>query len=252
MADGRHFLTRNKFTMKMKQNDTGHTESYLKRQAKKIKKEQNITHIQALDVAAVQSGFTNFKNFQNSIIRDNAIKNHTADTRENTNKNSQLKGRKKLDPYRNLLVAGINELLKKNLISLNSPENPNANDQKGHVFAEVLEYPSVIKWREIGFGELEISVWWKYDHSKHPQAELSGRSRESFNSTSPLARRELFPKFVGVTVTGWLERQKGKHLMGKDRERFVDVYTRKGEKSELEKMPSQKPTGFEAEGKFYF
>lgn len=236
----------------MKQNTPSHTEGYLKRQAKKIKKEQNITHMQALELAAVQAGFTNFKNFQNSITRDNALKPRTVDTGDLTSKKLKLTAEKKLDPYRNLLVAGVNELLKRKLISINSPENLHANDEKGHIFAEVFGYQSVIRWRDIGFGELEISVWWKYDHDRHPQAELAGRSRESFNSTSPLARRELYKNFIGVTITGWLERKKGKHLMGKGTERFVDVYTRKGEKSELEKMPSQKPLGFEAEGKFYF
>ncbi len=236
----------------MKQNTASHTEDYLKRQAKKIKKEQNITHMQALEIAAVQAGFTNFKNFQNSITRDNALKPRTIDTGNLTSKKLKLTAGKKLDPYRNLLVAGVNELLKRKLISLNSPENLNTNDEKGHVFAEVFGYPSVIRWRDIGFGELEISVWWKYDHNRHPQAELAGRSRESFSNTSPLARRELYKNFVGVTITGWLERQKGKHLMGKDKERFVDVYTRKGEKSQLEKMSYQKPAGYEAEGKFYF
>lgn len=236
----------------MKQNKANHSESHLKRQAKKIKKQQNITHIQALDIAAIEAGFTNFKNFQNSITRENALKPSIVNKGDITSKKLKLTPVKKIDPYRNLLVAGVNELLKRKLISLHSPGNLHENDEKGHIFAEVFGYPSVIKWRYIGFGELEIAVWWKYDHSRHPQAELQGRSRESFNNTSPLARRELYKNFVGVTITGWLERQKGKHLMGKDRERFVDVYTRKGEKSELEKIPSQKPLGFEAEGKFYF
>lgn len=236
----------------MKQNTAIHTESYLKRQAKKIKKEQNITHMQALDLSAVQAGFTNFKNFQNSISRESALKTRRANTGDLTSKNLKLKAGKKLDPYRNLLVAGVNELLINKLISLKSPKNLHTNDEKGHVIAEVFGYPSVIKWRDIGFGQLEISVWWKYDHDRHPQAELAGRSRESFNNTSPLARKELYKNFVGVTITGWLERQNGTHLMGNGRERFVDLYTRKGEKSELEKIPCEKPIGFEAEGKFYF
>jgi len=62
----------------------------------------------------------------------------------------------------------------------------------------------------------------------------------------------LCKDFVGITVSGWLERKEGKHLMGKDRESLLGIYTREGEKSALEKLPQQVPLGFEAEGKFYF
>ncbi|MCC9063592.1 hypothetical protein [Flavobacterium piscisymbiosum] len=236
----------------MKQNTTSHTDAYLKRQAKKIKKEQNITHIQALDIAAVQAGYTNFKNFQNSLQKSSASKSYSSTAELVQQKKLQFVHEKALNPYRNLLVAGVNDLLKKKLISLDSPDIQKRGDDQGYIFTEILGFHSVVKWRDISFGELEISVWWKYDHSRHPQAELSGTKRENFNTTSPLARKELYKNFVGVTVTGWLEREKGKHLMGKNGERFVDVYTRKGEKTALEKMPEQIPSGFEAEGKFYF
>lgn len=252
MDDGRHFLTGIKFTKKMKQEIKNNTDAYVKRQAKKIKKEQDITHIQALDLAAMKAGFANFKNFQNNLKTGNASNRNSKDDKVISKDRNPFLQKKVLDPYRNLLVAGINELLKNKLISLESSENKHTNDEKGHFFADVLGFPSVVKWRDISFGELEISVWWKYDHSKHPQAEHTGRSRENFNNTSPLARRELFKNFVGVTVTGWFERDKGKHLMGENRECFVDIYTRKGEKSALEKIPTQLASGFAPEGKLYF
>ena len=92
----------------------------------------------------------------------------------------------------------------------------------------------------------------EYDHNAHPQAELRGNSRENFNNTSPLAKRAYYKKFVGITATGWLERKTGQYLMGKERDGIFDIYTRKGEKTQLEEIPTQKPLGFEAEGKFYF
>jgi len=248
MDDGRHFLAELNFTMK--KNTTSHKDGQLKRQAKKIKKEQNITHTKALDIAAIQAGFTNFKNFQNSLNKTGVA------VKENNAQISQEKFQPLLskisNPHRNLLVAGVNDLLNKKLIILDSPGSQNTINDKGYIFTEIFGFPSIVKWRDIGFGELEISVWWKYDHSRHPQAELEGNSRENFNSTTPLARKELYKNFVGVTATGWLEREKGKHLMGKNRERLVGIYTRKGEKSALEKIPLQIPLGFEAEGKFYF
>lgn len=247
MDDGRHFLAGLNFTMK--KNTTSHTDGQLKRQAKKIKKEQNITHTQALDIAATHAGFSNFKNFQNSLKKTASIKESDSQIPK---KKFQPALFKISNPHRNLLVAGVNDLLNKKLIILESPDSQNTRNEQGHVFTEIFGFPSVVKWRDIGFGELEISVWWKYDHSRHPQAELEGNNRENFNSTTPLARKELYKNFVGVTATGWLEREKGKHLMGKDREKLFGIYTRKGEKSALEKMPVQIPLGFEAEGKFYF
>lgn len=248
MDDGRHFLAGLNFTMK--KNTTSHTDGQLKRQAKKIKKEQNITHTQALDIAAIQAGFTNFKNFQNSLNKTGPAKKQSG--AQFPQEKPQHAISKISNPHRNLLVAGVNDLLNKKLIILESPDSQNTRNDQGHVFTEIFGFPSVVKWRDIGFGELEISVWWKYDHSRHPQAELEGNRRENFNSTTPLARKELYKNFVGVTATGWLEREKGKHLMGKDSERLVGIYTRKGEKSALEKMTVQIPLGFEAEGKFYF
>ena len=231
----------------MKKNTTSHTDGQLKRQAKKIRKEQNITHTQALDIAAIEAGFTNFKNFQN---KTNVAKKQS--NAQFPQEKSQPALSKISNPHRNLLVAGVNDLLNRKLIILEIPSLQNTRNDQGHVFTEIFGFPSVVKWRDIGFGELEISVWWKYDHSRHPQAQLEGNSRENFNTTTPLARKELYKNFVGVTATGWLERKKGKHLMGKARERLVGIYTRKGEKSALEKMPVQIPLGFEAEGKFYF
>ncbi|MFB9110034.1 hypothetical protein [Flavobacterium gyeonganense] len=248
MDDGRHLLTGLNFMMK--KSTTSHTDEHLKRLAKKIKKEQNITHTKALDIAAREAGFTNFKNFQNSQLKKSVLK------KENVAQVSQKMFQpvlsKTLNPYRNLLIAGVNHLLKNKLIALEDSSAQNKRDDQGYVFTEIFGFQSVVRWRDIGFGELEISIWWKYDHSKHPQAELEGNKRENFNNTTPLARKEHYKNFVGITVSGWLERKEGKHLMGKDRERLIGIYTRKGEKSALEKLPLQIPLGFEAEGKFYF
>jgi len=94
-------------------------------------------------------------------------------------------------------------------------------------------------------------VWWKYDHSRHPQAELGGSSREQFKTSLPLAKKQHYPKFVGVTVSGWLERKTGKHLQGKGQKGLFDVYTRRGEKEILKSLSDPSPSGFKAEGKFF-
>jgi Glyoxalase superfamily protein len=47
-----------------------HNLEYLKRQAKKLKKEQGITHAEALNKIAVSVGYSNWKN----LINDNKIR----------------------------------------------------------------------------------------------------------------------------------------------------------------------------------
>jgi len=222
---------------KMNNKVNGHTGDFIKRQAKKIKKQESISHVQALDKASINAGFKNWKHFLN------ASKNLEQDISQTKPATIQ-----KVNPYRNLLISAINTLLEKRIIALNGKSSDSEN---GHIFVELFGYPSVILWQDIGFDELRISVWWKYNHELHPQANLTGNARENFNGSSPLANRIHYKKFVGVIASGWLERSTGKYLQGKNREAIFDVYTRKGEKDELEKQSLQKPKAFGIEGKVY-
>jgi len=157
----------------------------------------------------------------------------------------------KTDAYTNLLVAAINRLIEEKYISLDL-EGVNELEEKGHVFLELFEHNSVILWSNRGFGELVISVWWKYDHSKHPQANLKGNEKETFHSTKPLADKNHYRKFVGVVASCWLERKNGNHIQGKDGKQIFDIYTRKGELEILKELPTQKPKGYEISGRFYW
>lgn len=226
----------------------GHTAAYLKRQAKNIKKEQGISYQASLDKAAMNCGFMNWSHFINLL---NAAtpdsKRNDSGSKEPPNGNV-IPGQLGLaiNPFRKLLIAALNELLNRNLISLTAP--PDSVDESGHVFLELFEYPSLVMWDDVGFEELRISVWWKYDHSKHPQANLTGNAKESFSCASPLANRVHYKKFVGITASGWLERKVGKYLQGKGNRGIFEIYTRQGEKAELEKIPMPAPHGFAIEG----
>jgi hypothetical protein len=232
----------------------GHTAAYLKRKAKTIKKLQQVPHSKALDVAANAAGFSNWKDF---IKKSNSgyNKGNKITTSFNTsdigNGVVDQSASRKMNPFRKLLIASTNELLDRGLITLQGKDGKYSHPGEGHIFVDLYGYPSVILWDDIGFEELRISVWWKYDHSMHPQANLCGNTRERFNMSSPLASRNLYRKFVGVTVSGWLERRTSKHLQGKNQEALFDIYTRKGEKTELTDLPPLIPKGFQAEGKFF-
>ncbi len=219
----------------------------LKRLAKKLKKEKGLAHHEALDQTAKELGFNNWKHLVSKSCSDD-LKNSPF-KKPIISKESLEKLQK--DPYRNLLIAAINELVIHKHISLTISEEMEVN-VKGYIFTTLFNENSVIIWRDIGFGELQISVWWKYDHSKHPQANLNGNYQENFNSATPLAKKVHFKKFVGVTVSCWLERKTGKYIQGENLERIFAVYTRKGEIVELKKMPYVNPIGYKASGPFRF
>lgn len=151
-----------------------------------------------------------------------------------------------MDKYRKLLVMALNELLHRDVISLEQP------GPDGHIEARLANETCMIIWREIGCEEAQVSVWWKYDHVQHPQAELSGNQRESFRSSLPLAPKSKFPLFIGAAVSGWLERRTGKYLQGKGRDYLFDVYTRAGEAEILEALPEPVAQCFRAEGRKFF
>lgn len=157
-----------------------------------------------------------------------------------------------MQSVRKLLALGLNELISRDLIAL-TPSNENSGKyaNQGHAFVEVAGQPSVVSWNEIGWEELRISVWWKYDHSKHPQANREGNERETFVTSKPLAKPELYPRFVGVTVSGWLERKTGAYLQGRGSQGIFDTYVRRGEKAYLDALPDAVPLGFAIEGKFH-
>ena len=226
------------------------TGDFIKRQATKIKKQEDITYLQALEKASIEAGFNNWKHFINAS--DGVTLSSSKKIKEKVELGFAEKNlstsQKVINPYRNLLVLAINTLLDKRLVSL---DGQSLDSENGYIFVELFGYPSVVLWQDISFDELRISVWWKYNHSLHPQANLTGNARESFNSSSPLANRVHYKKFVGVVASGWLERKTGKYLQGKNNEAIFDVYTRKGEKEELEKNPYQEPKGFGIEGKVY-
>lgn len=144
------------------------------------------------------------------------------------------------------MVLGLNEALRHGAVALDS-----TGEEEGHLFPVIADHPSVVSWNTISAGELRLSVWWKYDHSKHPQANLQGAQQERFRTSSPLAKPQHYPKFVGAVVSGWIERRTGKFVQGRGSEGLFDIYTRRGERENLDAISTPRPDGFAIEGKFF-
>lgn len=162
-----------------------------------------------------------------------------------------------MTPLHKLAVMAVNKLLECKVITLEAPdENATTPKEKGHLFTDLAGKPTVINWNSIGQGELRISVWWDYDHSKHPQAypDLpdSSPNKETFNTGKPLAKKHHYPKFVGVTLSFWFERKTGKWIQCQNGVfKGFDRYIRRDMTEELKKLPSVVPNGFKASGRYF-
>jgi len=229
----------------MKLNSNTHNFEYLKRLAKNIKREQKVSHLKALTLTVQNLGFRNWKHFLNESKAKRIIS--ASSTNNTLKKTIKLKEH---DPYRKLLVGAVNKLLIENRITLNSMDVDEENE-RGYIFCKLFGNNSIVIWRNIGYGELHISLWWKYNHEKHPQANLDGNRKERFISAEPLAKRYHYPKFVGVVANCWLERRNGKYIQGVNREGILISYTRKGELKHLKELPILKPKGYEISGNFH-
>lgn len=156
-----------------------------------------------------------------------------------------------MNPLRKLLVHGLNAAVSEGRISLAYPGEGKTNPaDDGFMATTLCGHPAIVRWNDGGHGEMQVSVWWKYDHSRHPQADSPGTSMERFRTTLPLAKRQHYPKFVGVAVSAWLERQNGPYLQGHGAD-HLDAYVRRGEQQALDALPEVSPVGYGAEGRFH-
>lgn len=157
---------------------------------------------------------------------------------------------KSMNHHRKLMILGVNELLEQELITLNWDGQMESGGFNHH-HCIIAGEKSVVLWRDIGFGEYNISVWWNYNHAAHPQADLNGNYKESFTCSSPLAKRSKYKDFVGAVCSGWLERNEGRHIQGYGSNHLIETYTRKADLQTLKDLPIPTSKGFKPEGKFY-
>ncbi|MFK5895255.1 MAG: hypothetical protein QM504_18735 [Pseudomonadota bacterium] len=228
-----------KYTIEKLKFPSGRTIKRMKQDAKALAKSSGVPLNKALDETAENNGM--MCGWSNAI--------HILRNMHNPSINKPSKVETDMNPYRKLLVLGLNEVLSRKLLSLDWDGKSRVNT--GHIETTIANFNSIVCWSDAGFGEIRISVWWKYDHSLHPQANLEGSSREEFSSSSPLAKRQHYPKFVGIVCGAWLERDEGKYLQGKKSERIIERYARRGELTYLKSIPNPAPIGFETEGRFH-
>lgn len=150
-----------------------------------------------------------------------------------------------MHPYRKLLVLALNELLRQNLLDLDPRQD--RGPPGGYHLGDVAGAPSVINWWKADRDEVRISVWWKYDHGKHPAIDDDKAARDKLTTARPIAPRSSYCEFVGVVTSGWLERRSDPCLQGRGRKQLFDSYARPGELLLLAALPDPHPRGYRAE-----
>lgn len=151
----------------------------------------------------------------------------------------------RMNYHRKLLAEGLRQVIAMGLISIEAPEGDGYTNESGYAHIVVAGRPSIFAWQSIGFGELKISIWWDYDHSKNPAA-----SRECFSTSGPLASKSRYPEFVGAIASAHLERKTGSYIQGYGPEGMFDTYLRRGEREIIDKFATLRPKAFRSEGEF--
>ncbi|MGN5575830.1 hypothetical protein [Enterobacter sp. Lyrl_3] len=150
-----------------------------------------------------------------------------------------------------LMVAGINELIRKEKIDLNGKSvDANAPEELkgGYIHTTLYGCPSLINWRDIGYDKLRISVWWDYRPENLPQRARSWLERQKPCTSTPLVKSHNLPDLLGAYGSCWLERKEGKYIIGKLGEQFFNIYLRKNTYYPLDHAPMEEPLGYKLSG----
>ncbi len=176
-----------------------------------------------------------------------------------------------------LLGHALNLVVSKGLINMDSTVDLNGE----YLECRLINKPTIIVWKYIGYGEIKFNVWWNFDKTKHPQhldggyknsiilEEIpkdkkglyygkkrgiiySSNTIEKYDLSEPLANRNQYKKFVGVICGTWIERKNGKYLQTENGNRIVDSYVRVEDRLSLKQIPDCIPKGFDLSGEFFF
>ncbi|HGC8063920.1 TPA: hypothetical protein ACI1IR_001177 [Yersinia enterocolitica] len=147
----------------------------------------------------------------------------------------------------NLIVIALNEAIKLGRIDLNGTSGKPDEQKHAHFTMIIGGKQTVVNWFDMGADELRFSVWWDYDHSKHPQ-----QRSEKYQCSKPIAKSTKLVGFIGACASCWLERQTGKYIMGKNGDHLFETYIRRSSAIALNSLPPEQPIGYKVSGRYIF
>lgn len=153
--------------------------------------------------------------------------------------------RNKREALLNLIVTALNEAIQRGRIDLNGVSPSDREQRHEHFYCEIGGKTTVINWVDIGHDEIRFSVWWDYDHEKHPQKNV-----ERYQTSKPIAKSSKLNSFVGACASCWLERKSGKYIMGNKGDRLFEIYLRQSTQDDLYRLSTEKPSDYKDSGRF--
>ncbi|MDY0201880.1 MAG: hypothetical protein RBR40_12930 [Tenuifilaceae bacterium] len=138
----------------------------------------------------------------------------------------------KYKKLRELLCAGLNELIRGDCIDIN---DSNTKGSDGAIYTTVCGKKSKVSWRYYNHGEIRITIWWG----------VKSTCKDSI-ATLPLNKNKK--DAFDACCSGWLEREEGIWLQGYGRQGLVDTYCARSAEEELFAIREIIPLGYNKEG----
>ncbi len=139
----------------------------------------------------------------------------------------------KKEKMRDLLCIALNEIIKCKRININNHNEKVVDDS---IFTVIEGKKSKISWRDIGYGEVRITIWWGI---KPACVDVP--------TTKPFNRNMV--DALDVCCSGWLERREGIWLQGYGGDFIFDTYCAKSAELDLFSIPEIETNGYNKEGK---
>ncbi|EIC0790800.1 hypothetical protein LB938_004366 [Salmonella enterica] len=170
----------------------------------------------------------------------------------------------KNDIMHNLVIHAVNGLLARDLITMEYTEESGnyyrtedmPPKEKGHAIFDICGYKSFVSWRNVGWGELQIHVWFDVDLEKMiADGKTYGMTLDGFADFS--TPRTVFNSlnFSAAICGCWIERKTGKYIQcrkDKHLSSCIRPYLNPKKREQLESLPEAIPAGYAKHGAFKF
>ncbi|HIB8910511.1 hypothetical protein OGV38_06955 [Citrobacter sp. Cb080] len=169
-----------------------------------------------------------------------------------------------------LMIHAINEMLARDLFSLAySPEqhtdyvNSKCDEKDlpakefGHAFIDIQGYPSLVFWRAVGWGELNLTAWFDVNRAELEKyaenVRCFGFHRNKIYAMERSIEKDKMKTLCRAFVSCWFERKNGAYIQCREDGRVGWVsspYMRADSRYKIAALPEAIPQGYKESGKF--
>lgn len=148
-----------------------------------------------------------------------------------------------------VMVSALNEIISKGCIDLDGKSQTEDTDkQTGYIETVIFDKPTIINWKDAGYDELRISVWWDYTPELIPERKKYALSLCNQLTPKPQANARYYRYILGACGSCYLERRTGKFIIGDENNQFFDMYVREDSERLLKNAELAEPKGYQTHG----